>query len=81
MGNNKSSVGGDIRVWQKRLSPFRQHNNSRAILEIALTVIPLLVLWTTAVWATSVHLIASVLLALPTALFLVRLFMLQHKQG
>ena len=81
MGNNTSSIGGDIRLWQKRLSPFRQHNNSHAILEIALTVVPLLVLWTTAVWATSVHLIASVLLAIPTALFLVRLFMLQHDCG
>lgn len=81
MGSNKSSVDGDARLWQRRLSSFRQQNNSRAILEIALTVIPLLALWTTAVWAASVHLIAAVLLALPTALFLVRLFMLQHDCG
>lgn len=69
-------------LWQKRLSRFRPPDNSRAWLEITVTVLPLCVLWSTAVWAALVHLtLPAVLLTIPTALFLVRLFMLQHDCG
>jgi omega-6 fatty acid desaturase (delta-12 desaturase) len=68
----------DARAWTQILARYRQPHNGRGIVEIAITIVPLIVLWVL-VWATlDLGYWLSLLLAVPAAGFLVRLFMIQH---
>ena len=71
-------VGG----WSKTLASYRQPKTGRSIFEIVVTVGPLLAIWVLA-WALQAHgwWWAALLLTVPAALFLVRLFMIQHDCG
>jgi acyl-lipid omega-6 desaturase (Delta-12 desaturase) len=67
------------RAWPQILARYRQPSTRRGLLEIAITFLPLAALWAL-VWA-SFHLgywWLALLLAIPAAGFLVRLFMIQH---
>lgn len=78
---NPSSVS-DARGWTKILTRYRGANDLRSSLEIAITFVPLATLWVMA-WA-ALHFgywWLSLLLAIPAAGFLVRLFMIQHDCG
>jgi omega-6 fatty acid desaturase (delta-12 desaturase) len=71
----------DARDWTKILARYRQPDDARSIVEIIITIVPLGALWA-AVWATTgVSYWLSLLLAIPAAGFLVRLFMIQHDCG
>ena len=70
------------RRWAQALARYREPNHVRSIVEIAITVAPLAALWTLA-WA-AIHFEywwIALLLAVPAAGFLVRLFMIQHDCG
>ena len=68
----------DARDWTQILARYRQPNSGRSIVEIGITIVPLVVLWVLA-WATlGIGYWLSLLLAVPAAGFLVRLFMIQH---
>jgi omega-6 fatty acid desaturase (delta-12 desaturase) len=68
----------DARQWPKLLAPYREPRSGRSIAEILITALPLIVLWV-AMWASlSVGYWLCLLLAVPAAGFLVRLFMIQH---
>lgn len=71
----------EARAWTQILARYREPSTARGILEIGLTVVPLIALWVLA-WAT---LDVGYWLALPLALaagaFLVRLFAIQHDCG
>lgn len=67
----------DERNWTKILTRYRGPNDFRSTLEIAVTFVPLAALWASA-WA-ALHFgywWLSLLLAIPAAGFLVRLFMI-----
>ena len=69
----------DVRAWPRTLARYREPSTRRGLLEIAVTVLPLVALWAL-VWA-AVHLGCwwlGLLLALPASGFLVRLFLIQH---
>jgi acyl-lipid omega-6 desaturase (Delta-12 desaturase) len=69
----------DARPWPQILGRYRDPSTARCLLEIALTVLPLAALWAL-VWL-AVHLgywWLGLLLAVPAAGFLVRLFAIQH---
>jgi len=68
--------------WSKKLAPYRRPMAWRSIFEIAVTLGPLVGLWVTA-WTLHDHGYwwAALLLAIPAAGFLVRLFMIQHDCG
>jgi omega-6 fatty acid desaturase (delta-12 desaturase) len=69
------------RQWQQRLAPYRQPLERRALAELAVTALPFAALWF-AMWASlGVGYWLTLLLAVPTAGFLVRLFMIQHDCG
>ena len=69
------------RNWTKVLAHYREPNTLRSIFEIVITVLPLATLWVV-MWAALDHSYwLSLLLAVPTAGFLVRLFMIQHDCG
>jgi omega-6 fatty acid desaturase (delta-12 desaturase) len=70
------------RNWMQVLARYRDPDHARSILEIAITFVPLAVLWALA--SISLHFgywWFSLLLAIPAAGFLVRLFMIQHDCG
>ncbi len=67
--------------WLKILARYRQPNRLRSAVELAITVVPLLILWGLA-WASVLYgFWWGLLLIIPAALFLVRLFMIQHDCG
>ena len=71
----------DAKAWVQILMHYRQSSNVRAILEIAITAIPFVALWLLMLAALNLSYLLTLLLAIPTAGFLVRLFMLQHDCG
>ena len=78
MAVNKVSA----KAWSKTLGPYREPKTSRSIFEIVITVGPLLAIWGLA-WGLHAHgwWWAALLLTIPAAGFLVRLFMIQHDCG
>jgi omega-6 fatty acid desaturase (delta-12 desaturase) len=72
----------DGRRWTQALARYREPSLPRSIFEIAVTFVPLAVLWGLA-WAALHFGYAwlSLLIAIPAAAFLVRLFMIQHDCG
>jgi len=69
------------KAWLKILSAYRKPDIGRSVFELAVTIVPFAVLWAGA-WA-SVHFgfWLGLILILPAAGFLLRLFMLQHDCG
>ncbi len=70
------------RGWAQILASYREPSHARSIVEIAITFAPLAALWTLA-WA-AIHFgywWLALLLGIPSAGFLVRLFMIQHDCG
>jgi omega-6 fatty acid desaturase (delta-12 desaturase) len=69
------------RTWSTRLRAYQRPSNARASLEIALTAIPLVLLWVVMWLASHVSPWLPFLLTVPAAFLLVRLFMIQHDCG
>ena len=70
------------RAWTRLLACYREPSHGRSLFEIAVTFVPFALLWLLS-WA-AVHFgywQLSLLLAIPSAAFLVRLFMIQHDCG
>ncbi|WP_181708164.1 fatty acid desaturase [Chthonobacter rhizosphaerae] len=68
----------DARRWPKILVAYRAPSHARSILEIIVTAVPLALLWA-AMWASlQVGYWRTLLLAVPAAGLLVRLFIIQH---
>lgn len=72
----------DARRWKRILGNYSTPNRLRSVAELAITALPLIMLWTAAWFTFSLgHAWASFLIAIPAAGFLVRLFMIQHDCG
>ncbi len=71
--------------WSAKLAPFKTADNTRALIEIALTAIPLIALWVllSALLTTGTALtyLLAALATVPAAGLMVRLFILQHDCG
>lgn len=74
-------VDPDIRRWTKLLANYRTPHRGRSAFELAVTAVPFCALWALS-WA-SVHygFWPGLLLTIPAAGFLLRLFMIQHDCG
>src|SRR6267154_2013086 len=68
-------------AWSKTLARYRNPNPLRSLLEIVITVGPFAALWALAWLGLHYGYWASLLLVVPAAGFLVRLFMIQHDCG
>ncbi len=66
----------DLRALTRSLSRFREPNNARSIIEILITIVPFVLLWLSMWLAYHLGYGLYLLLAIPTAGFLVRLFMI-----
>jgi acyl-lipid omega-6 desaturase (Delta-12 desaturase) len=69
------------RNWTKILSEYRDLSRLRSIVEISITILPFALLWTAMWLLLDYSYWLSLLLAVPTAGFLVRLFIIQHDCG
>jgi omega-6 fatty acid desaturase (delta-12 desaturase) len=82
VGHNSGLATSDARRWTRILASYRTPNPVRSVAELALTALPLLLLWAAAWFTFSLgHAWASLLIAIPAAAFLVRLFLIQHDCG
>jgi len=71
----------DSRALARILARYREPNCARGVLEIAITAVPFVLIWIL-MWATlDTGYWICLLLAVPAAGFLVRLFMIQHDCG
>jgi acyl-lipid omega-6 desaturase (Delta-12 desaturase) len=71
----------DAKAWARTLVCYRQRDSARSITEVAITAVPFFALWILMVMAIRSGLWVALLLALPAAGLLVRLFMIQHDCG
>ncbi len=78
---NTAPVAIDPRTLTQALARYREPNHGRSILEILITVVPLVLLWLSMWFALHIGYGLYLLLAVPAAGFLVRLFMIQHDCG
>jgi omega-6 fatty acid desaturase (delta-12 desaturase) len=76
-----SSGGITETDWNALLAPYRKPVAWRAWFQVLNTAIPFFALWATMYLSLRVGYWLTVLLAVPTAMFLVRMFMFQHDCG
>lgn len=68
--------------WAQTLARYRQPDTPRSLFEIAVSFVPLAVLWILACWTFNLGFWwLSLLITIPASGFLVRLFMIQHDCG
>src|SRR5690349_1519458 len=78
---NLATRRSEARGWTQILARYRAPSPSRSIIELVITAGPLILLWVL-MWATlNLGYWVCLLLAVPAAGFLVRLFMIQHDCG
>ncbi|MEF2554645.1 fatty acid desaturase, partial [Aurantimonas sp. A2-1-M11] len=76
-----AAADAQTKSWSRALAPYRTPSTKRSVIEIVITAVPFVALWAlTAVLVTNGHW-WGLILTVPTAGFLVRLFMLQHDCG
>ena len=82
IGHNTNVSVVDVRHWTQILIRYREPSRVRSIVELTITVLPLVALWAAAWFIYSLgYWWVSLLIAVPAAGFLVRLFMIQHDCG
>ncbi len=69
------------RDWIEILQRYRHPDPARSIFEVVITLLPFVALWAAAWAALSVGYWLTLLIAVPAAFFLVRLFLIQHDCG
>ena len=69
------------REWIETLARYREPSLRRSIFELAITGVPLIMLWVAAWWAMSISYWLTLALVVPAAGFMVRLFVIQHDCG
>ena len=82
IGHSSVPATIDARLWTRILSHYREPSWARSIAELTITALSLVALWSVAWFAFSLgYWWASLLMTVPTAGFLMRLFMIQHDCG
>ena len=71
----------DASYWLKLLRPYREPRLARSMAELAITAVPFLALWLLMWLSLGYAYWLCLLLSVPAAGFLVRLFMIQHDCG
>jgi omega-6 fatty acid desaturase (delta-12 desaturase) len=67
--------------WNAMLAPYRKPEVWRSVYQLVNTFLPFIGLWLLMLWSLSVGYWLTLLLAVPTALLVARLFMFQHDCG
>ena len=69
------------RVWQEILAPYKQPSTRRAITQLLNSFLPFLLVWYLMLKSLSISYALTLLLALPAAGLVIRLFIVQHDCG
>lgn len=69
------------RDWLRVLAKYREPVELRSAFEVAVTLIPLMGIWCAAWWALSISVFLSLAFSAVGAMFLVRMFLIQHDCG
>jgi len=69
------------RDWVKILAKYREPNEWRSAFELGVSAVPFLLLWALAWWSLSISYWLTLGISTLNALFLVRLFAIQHDCG
>lgn len=77
----ETSARKPARDWVQTLAQYREPCHWRSLFELFVSVTPFCVLWALAWWALSVHPMLAFAIATVNALFLVRIFVIQHDCG
>ncbi len=72
---------GSARDWIEKLQQYRHPDPKRSLFEVVITILPFAALWLLAWAALSVSYWLTLLISVPAAFFLVRLFLIQHDCG
>lgn len=72
---------GDAKSWLKVLAKYRQPHSGRSVFELAVTAIPFALFWGLSMVSVWYGVWWGLILTLPAAGFLLRLFMIQHDCG
>ncbi len=76
-----AAAAPEVPAWSQILARYREPSRTRSVTELVITIVPLVLLWVL-MWATlDLGYWFCLLLAVPAAGFLVRLFMIQHDCG
>lgn len=67
--------------WQSLVAPYQKADITRSIVQICNSIIPFMVLWYLMTVAFQFSYLLTLLLAIPTAGFMVRIFIIQHDCG
>lgn len=81
MKDDTTAAERDPQTWAQMLAKYREPSALRGVVEILITAGPLIVLWVLEWLALGISYWLSLAIAVPAALFLVRLFMIQHDCG
>ena len=68
-------------AWLKRLMPYRRPSGWRGVFELLVTIVPFAALWLASWLLVANSIYWGLLLTIPAAGFLLRLFMIQHDCG
>src|ERR1700691_3341228 len=71
----------DSQGWAPMLTCYREPSSARSAIELAITAVPFVIIWILMWAALGAAYWICLLLAVPAAGFLVRLFMIQHDCG
>jgi omega-6 fatty acid desaturase (delta-12 desaturase) len=71
----------EIVSWSRRLAEYRRPDDWRGSAELAVTILPFIILWGVMSIVSQRSYFACLVVAFPAAGFLVRLFMIQHDCG
>jgi len=75
------TAAADVRALTQSLARYREPNHGRSVVEILITVVPFVLLWILMLLSLRIGYGLYLLLVIPAAGFLVRLFMIQHDCG
>ena len=81
LGCKREDLPLDLRAIARGLATFRQPSTVRGIFEVAVSIVPLMLLWVLMWLSLDIHYALTLLLAVPAAGFLLRLFLIQHDCG
>jgi omega-6 fatty acid desaturase (delta-12 desaturase) len=79
--NTAPDTAGAAAHWKRVVAPFRGADRRRSVIQLTISAIGFFSLWASMYLSLSVNYGLTLLLALPTAGFLMRLFMIQHDCG
>jgi acyl-lipid omega-6 desaturase (Delta-12 desaturase) len=78
---NTTHADAEERAWIKVLAGYREPSRFRSLFELSVTILPFVLLWALAMVRRRSRPLVGLVLTVPAAAFLLRLFVIQHDCG